>query len=235
MALSLAVSIRIIDCANLSFVSPSCFSDVLLSDRCSTMLKNRLRADGNTSILSFSIDTDINSANVLRLGNVSSTQIRGFVNTGIQTYKTLVEEWLHHEDITNLELTAISTWHNKETIMKFLAESTLEGDGERQGQRLRIDMCQASGAPKACRGGRPSKRIASGASAGSTDSTPAQTPHATSAPSAAPLRVSLRTRIQIFVCGPCAQMNQEAAAGAVELLDSLTSREFRLLVVQGHG
>ena len=59
-------------------------------------------------VLSLSIDTDINSANVLRLGSVSFAQIRGFVNTGIQIYKTVVEEWLHHEDITNLELTAIS-------------------------------------------------------------------------------------------------------------------------------
>ena len=30
-------------------------------------------------------------------------------------------------------------------------------------------------------------------------------------------------------------MNRAAAARAVELLDSLNSREFRLLVVQGHG
>jgi hypothetical protein len=173
----------------------------------STKLKNRLRAKGNTSILSFSLDTNINSANVLRLGNVSFAQIRGFVNTGTQIYKTVVEDRLHHEDITNLELTAISKWQKNETIMRFLAESTLKGDGERQGQGLRIDMCRASGAPKVCRRGHPSKRIAiiaSGASAGSNDSTPAPTLLTTSAPSAAPLRVSLRTRIQIFVCGPCA-------------------------------
>ena len=37
------------------------------------------------------------------------------------------------------------------------------------------------------------------------------------------------------MCGPYAQMNQAAAAAAVELLYSLNSREFRLLVVQGHG
>ncbi len=99
-------------------------------------------------------------------------------------------------------------------------------------------MCRASGAPTVCRRGRQSKRIAinaSGASAGSTDSTPALTLLTTSAPSAGPLRVSLRTRIQIFVCGPYAQLNQAAAAGAVELLDLLNYREFRLLVVQGHG
>ncbi len=110
--------------------------------------------------------------------------------------------------------------------MRFLAESALEVDGERQGLRLRIDMCRAT--PTVCRRGRPSKRIAinaSGASTGSTDSTdstPAPTlltTSAESAPSAAPLGVSLRTRIQIFVCGPNAQLNQAAAAGAVELLD----------------
>ena len=141
---SLAVRIRTIDCANPSFVSPSCFSDVLLSDRCSTKLRDRLRANGNT-ILSFSIDTIINSANVLRLGNVSFAQIRGFVNTGVQIYKTVVEDWLQHEDITNLELTAISDWQNNEMIVRFLAESTLEGASERQGQRLRIDMCRLPG------------------------------------------------------------------------------------------
>ena len=42
--------------------------------------------------MSFSIDTDINSANVLRLGNVSFAQIRGVVNTGTQIYKTVVED-----------------------------------------------------------------------------------------------------------------------------------------------
>ena len=162
------------------------------------------------------------------------------MNTGVQIYKTVVQDWLHHEDITNLELTAISDWQNNEMIVRFLAESTLEGASERQGQRLRIDM-GAPAAPTVCRRGGPSKRIAincgfnaSGASAGSTDSTPAPTLLTTSAPSAAPLRVSLRTRIQIFVCGPNAQLNQAAAAGAVALLDSLNSREFRLLVVQGH-
>ncbi len=114
------------------------------------------------------------------------------------------------EDIANLELTAISFWHNNSTIRQFLAESTLDNDGDRRDQRLRIDMGRESGAPKACRGGR--KRIAS---------TPAPTPHATfaaeSAPSTAPLRVSLHKRIQILVCGPSALMNQAAAAGAVEL------------------
>ena len=243
---SLAVRIRPIDCANPSFVSPSCFSDVLLSDQCRSKQRNRLRADENTSILSFSLDTNINSTTVLRLGslgNVSFAQIRGFVNTGTQIYKTVVEDWLHHEDITNLELTAISKWQKNETIKRFLAESALEVDGERQGLRLRIDMCAPTVCPALCRRGRQSKRIAintSGASTGSTastDSTPAPTLLTTcaeSAPSAAPLRVSLRTRIQICVCGPNAQLNQAAAAGAVDLLDSLNSREFRLLVVQGH-
>ena len=243
---SLAVRIRPIDCANPSFVSPSCFSDVLLSDQCRSKQMNRLRAADNTSILSFSLDTNINSTTVLRLGslgNVSFAQIRGFVNTGTQIYKTVVEDWLHHEDITNLELTAISKWQTNDKIMRFLAESALEVDGERQGLRLRIDMCAPTVCPALCRRGRQSKRIAintSGASTGSTastDSTPAPTLLTTcaeSAPSAAPLRVSLRTRIQIFVCGPNAQLNQAAAAGAVDLLDSLNSREFRLLVVQGH-
>jgi hypothetical protein len=57
------------------------------------------------------------------------------VNTGTQIYKTVVEDWLHHEDITNLELTAISDWQNNEMIVRFLAESTLEGASERRGRQ----------------------------------------------------------------------------------------------------
>ncbi len=150
----------------------------------------------------------------------------------------MVKAWLLHEDITNLKLTAISDWHNNETIKTFLAESTLadegdlQGDGNRQGLRLRIDLCRASGGPKSCRGGRPSKRVPSGASAWSTDSTPAPTPPANST---APLRVSLLTRIQLYTCGADTPKNRAAADGAVELLDSLNSRETRLLVVLGHG
>jgi hypothetical protein len=86
-------------------------------------------------VLSFSIDTDINSASVLRLGplgNVPFAQIRGFVNTGYQLHRTAVEAWLGHEDVTNLELTAISFWHNNETIRQFLAESTLADDGRKR-------------------------------------------------------------------------------------------------------
>ncbi len=48
------------------------------------------------------------------------------MNTGTQIYKTVVEDWLHHKDITNLELTAISKWQKNDTIMRFLAESALE-------------------------------------------------------------------------------------------------------------
>ncbi len=114
------------------------------------------------------------------------------MNTEYQLHKTAMEDWLRHEDITNLKLTAISYWRKNEKIRQFLEESTLEYDGDRRGprgQRLCIDMYLASGAPKACRGGSTSNRIASGASAGSNDSTPAPTPHATSASSTETLRV----------------------------------------------
>ena len=68
-----------------------------------------------------------------------------------QIYNTVVEDWLQQEDIADLELKAISNWHSNATIKKFLAESTLagddnpQGDGDRQGLRLRIDLCRASG------------------------------------------------------------------------------------------
>ena len=95
---------------------------MLLSDRCRNIQINRLRADKEHSVISFSMDTD--AANVLRLGtlgNAPFAQISGFVSTGQQTYKTVVEDWLRHEDIANLELTAISDRYNDATIKKFLA------------------------------------------------------------------------------------------------------------------
>ncbi len=102
------------------------------------------------------MDTDIYSANILSLGpldNVFFEQIRGFVNTGHQVYKFAVEDWLRHEDIANLKLTAISFWHNNVTIKQFLAESMLDNDCNSLGQRLCIDLGRESSAPKACRGG----------------------------------------------------------------------------------
>ncbi len=81
------VRIRTIDGANPSFVSPSksCFSDVLHSERCITKLQNRLRAVWETLLLSFSLDTDINSANVLRLGKRFLCANKGFSEHGIPT------------------------------------------------------------------------------------------------------------------------------------------------------
>ena len=45
---------------------------------------------------------------------------------------------------------------------------------------------------------------------------------------------AVRTRIQIFACGPDAQMNRAATDGVLELLGSLNSRETRLLLIWGH-
>ena len=111
--------------------------------------KTSAHAAQETSIVSFSVDT--NAASVLRLQNAPFAQINGCISTGrTQMYETVVREWLRHEEIVNLELTAIrrcnSRGHLHEKIEKFLKESTttqsrLTGDGDRQGLRLGVDLC----------------------------------------------------------------------------------------------
>ena len=89
-----------------AFVSPANFTDILYSSYCQDIQINKLRAAKETSIVSFSIDT--NAASVLRLQNAPFAQIYGLISTsGTQMYETAVRKWLHHEDIVNLELTAI--------------------------------------------------------------------------------------------------------------------------------
>jgi hypothetical protein len=51
------------------------------------------------------------AASVFSLGNVSYTNIEGFICTEKQTYKTVMQDWLGHIDIVNLELTVIVYWH----------------------------------------------------------------------------------------------------------------------------
>ena len=114
--------------------------------------KTSQHAAQETSIVSFSVDT--NAASVLRLQNAPFAQINGCISTGhTQMYETVVREWLRHEEIVNLVLTAIrrcnSRGHLHEKIEKFLKESTttqsrLTGDGDRQGIRLRVDLCMDS-------------------------------------------------------------------------------------------
>ena len=205
--------------------------------------------------MSFSVDT--NAASVLRLHDAPFALVNGYISTShAQMYETVVREWLRHEDIVNLVLTAIRRCDSRgplhEKIEKFLKESTttqsrlVAGDGDRQGLRLRVDLCMDSAA-LLDRGGRPRKAAPSRlltshgpspppscASGGSAAQAPAPTPPATSPPaSAAPLRVSFRTRIQIFACSPDAQMNRAATDGAMELLDSLNSRKSRLCLIRG--
>jgi hypothetical protein len=202
--------------------------------------------------VSFSIDT--NAASVIRLQNAPFAQIYGYISTsGTQMYETAVRKWLHHADIVNLELTAIrrcdSSGQFHEKIEKFLKESTttqtqsrLTGDGNRQGLRLRVDLCMDSAAPPDRGGRRCSSTVARLATASaecdSARTAPMPTPppaRAATSPlaSAAPLRVSFRTRIQIFASAPDAQMNRAATDGAMELLDSLDSRKTRLCLVRG--
>ena len=244
---SLAVRIKT-GCS--AFVSPANFTDILYSSYCQAIQINKLRAAKETSIVSFSIDT--NAASVLRLQNAPFAQIYGLISTsGTQMYETAVRKWLHHEDIVNLELTAIrrcdSSGQFHEKIEKFLKESTttqsrLTGDGNRQGLRLRVDLCMDSAAPPDRGGRRCSSTVARLATASaecdSARTAPMPTPppaRAATSPlaSAAPLRVSFRTRIQIFASAPDAQMNRAATDGAMELLDSLDSRKTRLCLVRG--
>ena len=95
---SLAVRIKT-GCS--AFVSPANFTDILYSSYCQAIQINKLRAAKETSIVSFSIDT--NAASVLRLQNAPFAQINGYVSTSrTQMYETVVREWLQHEDIVNL-------------------------------------------------------------------------------------------------------------------------------------
>ena len=140
---SLAVRIKT-DCS--AFVSPANFSDVLHSSYCQNIQIQKLNAAKETSIVSFSIDT--NAASVLRLQNAPFAQIKGFVSTSRnQMCENVVREWLRHKDIVNLELTSLSRCDTKgqlhEKIEMFLKESTttqsrLAGDSDRQGLRLRV-------------------------------------------------------------------------------------------------
>ena len=100
---SLAVRIKT-DCS--AFVSPANFSDVLHSSYCQNIQITKLRAAKETSIVSFSVDT--NAASVLRLHDAPFALVNGYISTShAQMYETVVREWLRHEDIVNLELTAI--------------------------------------------------------------------------------------------------------------------------------
>ncbi len=126
--------------------------------------------------MSFSIDTK--STNVLHLGNASFAQIKGFMNTRQQMYKTVVEDWLWHKDFTNLELTAISNWHADETIKEFLAESTLQVTAIFK--MTVIIKAKGSASICACQAA-PRKRVEEAVRASR---------------SPPPLRVSFRTRIQ---------------------------------------
>jgi hypothetical protein len=128
-----------------------------IQKNCLEIQGDRLHASKDTSEISFSIETD--AASVFFQGNVPYTQIEGFISTEKQMYKTAVQDWLGHIDIVNLKLTAVWHWRTPEQIKKFLAASKLADDGndpgDHRGLRLRVDLCEASTAPKSCRGGRP--------------------------------------------------------------------------------
>ena len=85
------------------------------------------------------------------MGNVHVTQITGFISAEKQMYDYVVQDWLRHPDIFNLELTAIAYRHTNEKIRTFLDESELADHGDHHsahGLRLRVDMCKASAAPR---------------------------------------------------------------------------------------
>ena len=92
-----------------SRVDPSNFLDVLHSAYCQQIKTARLHATEDTSIISFSLNTD--AASVFHVGNVPVTQITGFISTVQQMDKSAVLAWLRHPNIYNLELTAIASRH----------------------------------------------------------------------------------------------------------------------------
>jgi hypothetical protein len=156
--------------AGSSYIYPSNFSDTLQSKRCCDFQKNRL---ADASIITFSISTDPSST--FHVGNVLVTQIVGFITSAQQKWKTVVQEWLTHPDIINLELTPIANRHENEKIKTFLDESALAeapdaADGETgtaaaapwpappqlsdgRRRRLRVDLGADSAAPRVRKGG----------------------------------------------------------------------------------
>ena len=205
--------------------------DIINSEYCKRIQTDRLHAAEDKSIITFSINTE--AASIFRVGNIPVTQIYGFISTEKQMWDSVVQDWLRHPDVFNLELTAISKRHNDQKIKDFLDDSRLADDGDDNagipGIRLRIDLCKPSGAPRAHKGGRPKKPVP--ASIGqpplppctqSTAAAAAQTPPPPRR--AAPSRGTTRTRIQYLASGPKSQANHAAADRAVALLDSLAPR-----------
>ena len=202
--------------------------DIINSEHCKRIQTDRLHAAEDKSIITFSINTE--AASIFRVGNIPVTQIYGFISTEKQMWDSVVQDWLRHPDIFNLELTAIPRRHNHQKIKDFLADSRLADEGDDNagipGVRLRIDLCKPSGAPRAHKGGRPKKPVP--ASIGqpplppSTAASAAQTPPPPRR--AAPSRSSTRTRIQYLASGPNPRANQAAADRAVALLESLAPR-----------
>ena len=173
--------------------------DIINSEYCKRIQTDRLHAAEDKSIVTFSINTE--AASIFRVGNVPVTQIYGFISTEKRMWDNVVQDWLRHPDIFNLELTAIPNRHNHEIIKNFLDDSRLPDDGDDNagipGIRLRIDLCKPSGAPRAHKGGRPKKPVP--ASIGQPP-----LPPSTAAPTPPPPRraASSRTRILYLASGP---------------------------------
>jgi hypothetical protein len=99
------------DCA---YVPPSKFLEAFHSEKCLKTQRDKLRAAKDTSVISFSIDTDTGS--VFFWGNVPFTQIEWFISTAKHMCKTVVQDWLGHIDIVNLKLTTIGFQRTHEQI-----------------------------------------------------------------------------------------------------------------------
>ena len=90
----------------ISFVDPSIFSNILNSDRCKRIQYEKLHAAEDTSIISFSINTD--AASVFHVDTVPVAHIIGYISTKKQMWNNVVLEWLQHPDVFNLELVSIA-------------------------------------------------------------------------------------------------------------------------------
>jgi hypothetical protein len=76
-----------------------------------------------SSVFQVHIDTCL--TRVFQVSNLPFTKIIGLVASTERIYSSVVQEWLTHPDVINLELTPIANWHEHGTIKTFLDESAL--------------------------------------------------------------------------------------------------------------
>ena len=87
------------------------FLNVLNSNYCKRIQVRKLHAEEDSSIISFSVNTD--AASIFQVGQRSSCASYWIHQHKKQTWNNVVQEWLHHPDIINLEA---HTWYGQDVL-----------------------------------------------------------------------------------------------------------------------